>query len=76
MGVGIKIFDGKGLHLVEEIITQATHGPLPNGDHDAVVRETGHHAHSHNGDEPAQLGPQPGEVIELSVEHGGDVVVH
>ncbi len=48
VGVGVKVLDGQGLHLVEQVVPQVAHGALADIDHDAVIAEGGDHARPHD----------------------------
>ena len=37
VGVGVKIPDGEGFHVGEQLVSQLSHGPLADVDHDPVV---------------------------------------
>ena len=75
VGMGIKVFDGQGLHAVKQVVTQAAHGALTDGNHDAVIAIGGYYAQCQQAAQPNHRLPQPAEVGRTAVEHGDDVVV-
>ena len=50
--MGVKVFDGQGLHAVKQIVTQAAHGALTDGNHDAVIAIGGYYAQYQQTAEP------------------------
>ena len=75
VGVGIKVLDGQGLHVAEQVVPDALLHALGDGDHQAVVGEGTQGAHDiqpgHHQKDPHQAAVIGG----LHGQQGGDVVV-
>ena len=76
VGVGVKVGDGQGFHAVEQVVPQAAHGALADGDHDAVVAEGRYHTNNKNAGQLHKAGGQTGKIRGAAVQHGQDVVIH
>ena len=75
VGVGVKVFDGQGLHLVEQVVPQVAQGALTHIDHDAVIAEGGDHARPHDAHQLLDVLGQAGEVPGAGGQHGLDIFV-
>lgn len=73
VGVGVKVPQGEGLHVLEELLPEAAHGPLADVDHDAVVSIGAQDAQDIHRRQPAQGGGQGAKVGWAGLGQGEDV---
>ena len=76
VGVGVKIADGQGLHVVEHVIPDGLQAALGDQDHQAAVEEGTHHADEVDGGHGQQHPGQTRENGVLLQQQGGNVLVH
>ena len=76
MGVGIKILNGKRLHLVEEVVPKVAHRPLADVNHDAVIGKDSHHAYGQNANQTDNRLKQSTKILGTTVDHGDNIVIH
>ncbi len=75
----IEVAEGKALHVGEEAVAQAAHGPLPYIDHEQIMQITADYADKQDGSEFDQGERQCricGVQIRSGSEHGRDMVVY
>ena len=75
VGMGVKILDGQGLHVAEQIITDALLHALGNGDHDPVVGKSTQSAHNIQAGHHENDSQQAAEVRVVHGQQGRDIVV-
>ena len=76
VGMGIKVFDGQGLHFGKQVVPEVAQSPLAYIDHDAVIAKGSHNAHRHNANQTNQFSAQSTEVGRTIGQHRLDIVVH
>ena len=76
MGVGIKILNGKRLHLMEEVVPKVAHRPLADVNHDAVIGKDSHHAYGQNANQADNRLKQSTKILGTTVDHGDNIVIH
>ena len=79
VGMGVKIPDGEGLHVLEHLIAQVPQGPLGDIDHHPGLEQAGQHAagveEGHPGDGVDQAGEVGGAAGLDGFHQGQDIAV-
>ena len=75
VGVAVKILDGQGLHVDEQVVAQTFQGALGDLGHGAVLDEDGQDAHAVEAGYTGDGMQQAGEIVALFGQQGQDVAV-
>ena len=76
VGVGVKVLDGKGLHMGEHPVPDLFQDPLGDDHHDPIVQEGGDDADGVNGGHHQDGPEQAGKIGDRFNEQGLDVIVN
>ena len=76
VGVGVKVLDGQGFHMGEQVVPQVAHGALADVHHNPVVAVGAEDAQSVHAGHPRQGPAQEAEVRRGRLGQGQNVVVN
>ena len=75
-GMGVKVANGQGLHVGEQLIPDGTLGALADLGHQVVAEEGGHKTNEIHTGHHAQKAQQWGKIRNGLGQHRGDIVIH
>ena len=75
-GMGVKIADGKGLHMGKQFVPDGFLGALADPHHQEVHQKRRDHAHQINGSHNPKESDQRRKIGRSLPQHGGNIVIH
>ena len=74
--MGVKVANGKGLHVGEHLVPDVLLGSLAHPDHQEVIQERRNNTHQVDSGQHEQKAHQRAKVRIRLPQHGQDVIVH